>query len=59
MGIDKMKALTIFALLLLALIVWRTAEANEPRTKICKNLRTGEIVVIEAGYPCPPGTVAI
>ena len=32
---------------------------NEPNVKFCKDFQTGKIVVIEAGFPCPFGTIEI
>ena len=30
--------------------------ANEPEVKYCKDYITGEVIVIQAGYPCPAPT---
>lgn len=32
---------------------------NDPDVKYCKNFENGDIIVIEAGFPCPSGTVEI
>ena len=31
----------------------------DPEVKYCKNFETGEIIVIEEGYPCPFPTAEI
>jgi hypothetical protein len=37
---------------LLAMLFATNAWSN-PKVKYCKNYETGEIIVIEDGYPCP------
>ena len=32
---------------------------QDPDIKICKNFKTGEVIVVEAGMPCPFPTVQI
>lgn len=46
--------------ILLALVfLTRSVSAQEPQVKYCKNLTTGEIIVVEIGLPCPAGTAKI
>ena len=37
---------------LLAILFATNAWSND-KVKYCKNYETGEVIVIEAGYPCP------
>ena len=52
-----------WALVLLAAIAYvgltLCAVADDSKIKYCKNYETGEIIVIEKGYPCPSPTVEI
>ena len=58
MDTDKLKIATAIGLLALILLMgWQISNAQE--VKYCKNLRTGEIVVVQKNYPCPSGTVKI
>ena len=41
---------------LITAIFFMTWQADATQVKYCKNPRTGEIIVIEANYPCPSGT---
>lgn len=45
-------------ILIFGLLAYGIAKAD-PEVKYCKDMRTGEIFVVEAGYPCPGTTVEI
>jgi hypothetical protein len=46
-------------LIVCLLAIGPLVQAERPKLKACKNFQTGKIVMIEAGYPCPSGTVEI
>lgn len=57
-----MKPLDVFILLTWAIILsfgLMSFVCAQGGVKYCKNLQTGEIIVVEEGYPCPSGTVKI
>ena len=47
----------VLALAVFTLFVGQIAEAQE--VTYCKNYQTGEIIVVEAGYPCPYPSVEL
>lgn len=55
---DAAQVLAILVILL-GMLIWAEGTSAQPKIKYCKNLRTGEIVVVEGNYPCPAGTVKI
>ena len=49
--IDAIEAVLVTAVFLALTAV--PCQADEPKVKYCKDARTGQIIVIEDGYPCP------
>ena len=49
---DLLQAVVATALIWVVVGMFSSAEGHE-KVKYCKNYETGEIIVIEDGYPCP------
>lgn len=50
---------TTIALLLLAALFFMTYQGQAQEVKYCRDARTGDIIVVPAGTPCPYPTHAI
>ena len=48
----KYLTLTMMGAAFVLMITW-TYEAKSQEVKYCKNRQTGEVIVVEIGYPCP------
>jgi len=50
---------TIDVALFVTLVLFNGSSRADERVKYCKNFKTGEVIVVEAGMPCPFPTVQI
>ena len=55
----KPALVVVFIIAALVVLIKTTATAISQEVKYCKNYQTGEIIVLEASYPCPYPTVEI
>ena len=53
------KQLAIWTTIAVAFLLLAMQAMSQDKVKYCKNYETGEVIVVEAGYPCPYPTAEI